>query len=145
MRLSCFGSRSVTHGVPTSSFTSNSGQSRGRAGACRSRIGPQNLTDDASDRPHRGNSPRQAAPRTSHGCVGRKASDALRAAELIEKARASVYFADERVHTADEHQWEAYAREVVESEAYRCLRTGSRRRRGRRSESGIPGPQPSVP
>jgi DNA invertase Pin-like site-specific DNA recombinase len=51
--------------------------------------------------------------------IGRHAAEAMRAAETIAEAGASVYFAEDRISTSDEDQWVTFARECVESENYR--------------------------
>lgn len=51
--------------------------------------------------------------------LGRNASETLRASEEITRAGARIYFAQERLDTSDERQWEYIAREHVDSEVYR--------------------------
>lgn len=77
--------------------------------------------------------------------LGRNAKASLSAVDQISAAGALVYFADERLHTADEQQWEPFAREVIESEAYRrrLSRTMKRTYASRWERRGLPaGPPP---
>lgn len=49
----------------------------------------------------------------------RNVEEFARAVRLLREAGASVYFADERLHTADEQHWDWWMREAVEAESYR--------------------------
>lgn len=72
--------------------------------------------------------------------LGRNAMHALSAVDQIQKAGAQVYFCEERLNTADETSWESFAREVVESEAYRrrLSRTMKRTYESRWRRLGLP-------
>lgn len=78
------------------------------------------------------------------GYVSRFARDlrtAVNARHDLHAAGAAILFADERVLTSDEEEWERWAREVVEAEAY-SRRLGKRIREGyaaKRRRLGVPG------
>lgn len=78
--------------------------------------------------------------------LGRNAEEQLRAVRLIGETGAAVYFAEERIDTRDEAQWEAMAREIVEAESYRrrLSRTMKRTYDSRHRRRGLPGGRPPL-